>query len=117
MKKLLAGFFQMPELVNYYLCSELEEQGMITDSEGNAILSLEDTLSAEEILSDVEDETQSAFEDETLAATELSAAEDETLMAVEDDASNTEELATEPNKSAIKGKFIIFAAIQHACYI
>ena len=30
MKKLLAGFFQMPELVNYYLCSESEEQGMIT---------------------------------------------------------------------------------------
>ena len=38
-------------------------------------------------------------------------------MAVEDDTSNTEELVTEPNKSTIKGKFIIFAAIQHACYI
>ena len=99
-------FIQVLELVNYYLCSESEEQGMVTDSEENAILLLDDTLSAEEenailllddtlsaeeLLSDEEDETQSTFEDETLSATELAAAEDETLTAVEDDASNTEE--------------------------
>ena len=84
-------FIQVLELVNYYLCSESEEQGMVTDSEENAILLLDDTLSAEELLSDEEDETQSTFKDEPLSATELVAAEDETLTAVEDDASNTEE--------------------------
>ena len=107
----------MLELVNYYLCSESEEQGMVTDSEENAVLLLDDTLSAEELLSDEEDETQSAFEDETLSATELAAAEDKTLTAVEDDASNTEELVTEPNKTTIEGEFVIFAAINmHVIY-
>ena len=42
----------MLELVNYYLCSESEEQGMVTDSEENAVFLLDNTLSAEELLSD-----------------------------------------------------------------
>ena len=47
-----SSFFQMLALVNYYLCSESEEQGMVTDSEENVVFLLDDTLSAEELLSD-----------------------------------------------------------------
>lgn len=68
---------------------------MITHSEENPVSTLEDTLSAEEMLSAVEDETLSVIGDETLSATE-----DETLAAIEDDASNPEELVTEPDKSS-----------------
>ena len=87
---------------------------MITDdvdSGDNAVSMVEDTLSADEMLSAVEDETLSAIGDETLSATE-----DGTLSAIEDDAPNPAGLVTETNESSTEGKLIFCYICLHTLY-